>query len=566
MNCNDGNPCTVNLCVAGVCESAPASRDDANVCTDDSCDPDSGCVNTNNTVSCDAADPCTTDAVCSNGVCTGTSTADCAGVCNGSAVIDCAGVCGGASVTDSGGACCLPSAQDCAGICSGTSETDGAGGCCLPPAKDCAGVCSGSSNPDCAGVCNGASVEDCEGVCGGGSVTGSQGGCCLPAAQDCAGDCNSAATFDCAGVCGGDSVLDNRGKPLCCLPSQLDCNTFCFGGVVEDCADVCGGTSVIGTGGGCCQPAALDECGVCNGDGTGSVGCPGNCGGVGTCECDVCNCPERFFGGACDCLEAVANFDGFFSSFEVDNTPLTLMGPVNGLTAEAWIFMKGAGQPFFTRQGSTGPQWIWFSGRFATSLPNLQRVGFDVNQFNFAESNTAIPPNTWTHVAFTWNPADNSVLFYLNGVPDGGGTFVPIFPGGDGVLQVGRSAEFFFDGQMDEARMWSSVRIPAEIADNYDKSLTGIGTGEADLIFNHNFQKWTGGDTRAIDYSPNGLDFVSQGFPFPSGANPGLPRAPATETCPNNCNGPAGTCDCGVCTCVDIGDTTFDCEESGGGG
>ena len=98
VNCDDGVGCTVDscneasdscdngvndsLCDNGLfCDGAetcdavldcqagtPPNCDDGNVCTDDSCDPTTGCVNTNNTASCDNGDVCPGDE-CSGGVC-----------------------------------------------------------------------------------------------------------------------------------------------------------------------------------------------------------------------------------------------------------------------------------------------------------------------------------------------------------------------------------------------------------------------------------------------------------------------------------------------------------------
>ena len=55
VSCDDGDACTTaDTCSAGACVGGSAPDcDDSNVCTDDSCNPASGCVNTNNTVSCD---------------------------------------------------------------------------------------------------------------------------------------------------------------------------------------------------------------------------------------------------------------------------------------------------------------------------------------------------------------------------------------------------------------------------------------------------------------------------------------------------------------------------------
>ncbi len=70
--CDDSNPCTVNdLCDAGECKAGPDTLDctDDNICTDDSCSADSGCVHVNNDASCDDGNACTLGDTCSEGSC-----------------------------------------------------------------------------------------------------------------------------------------------------------------------------------------------------------------------------------------------------------------------------------------------------------------------------------------------------------------------------------------------------------------------------------------------------------------------------------------------------------------
>ncbi len=59
LNCDDGNACTVDSCVAGSCQSTPVVCDDGSVCTVDSCDPSLGCQVS--PVTCDDQNPCTVD-------------------------------------------------------------------------------------------------------------------------------------------------------------------------------------------------------------------------------------------------------------------------------------------------------------------------------------------------------------------------------------------------------------------------------------------------------------------------------------------------------------------------
>ncbi len=69
--CEDGNLCTVNdYCTAGLCmPGEDAICEDGNECTDDSCSPFVGCKYVNNALPCDDNDPCTLGDKCTGGVC-----------------------------------------------------------------------------------------------------------------------------------------------------------------------------------------------------------------------------------------------------------------------------------------------------------------------------------------------------------------------------------------------------------------------------------------------------------------------------------------------------------------
>jgi hypothetical protein len=70
-SCDDGDACTIgDQCVAGTCTpGVPAGCDDANPCTDDTCDPDLGCVFTDNVLPCDDGSVCTVGDTCLGGAC-----------------------------------------------------------------------------------------------------------------------------------------------------------------------------------------------------------------------------------------------------------------------------------------------------------------------------------------------------------------------------------------------------------------------------------------------------------------------------------------------------------------
>lgn len=70
--CDDADVCTLaDHCDAGECVGAPIDCDDGELCTTDSCDPTGGCVFYTNTLPCDDGDPCTVNDECSQGDCVG---------------------------------------------------------------------------------------------------------------------------------------------------------------------------------------------------------------------------------------------------------------------------------------------------------------------------------------------------------------------------------------------------------------------------------------------------------------------------------------------------------------
>ncbi len=85
--CDDGDKCTEgDTCVEGICAGTAVTCADDNPCTTDGCDPLVGCLFTNQEGACDDGDPCTGQDVCVGGVCTGqddlcqcASDEDCAG-------------------------------------------------------------------------------------------------------------------------------------------------------------------------------------------------------------------------------------------------------------------------------------------------------------------------------------------------------------------------------------------------------------------------------------------------------------------------------------------------------
>ncbi len=93
--CTDGNMCTINdVCAGGVCIANLITCNDNNACTNDACDPSTGCVFTpDGGFICDDGNACTQNDACAGSVCAGTNSATgsycAAGSCDAGACVAC---------------------------------------------------------------------------------------------------------------------------------------------------------------------------------------------------------------------------------------------------------------------------------------------------------------------------------------------------------------------------------------------------------------------------------------------------------------------------------------------
>jgi hypothetical protein len=223
--CNDGLFCTTgDVCTGGVCDGADTDCDDANFCTNDSCNEAADtCTNAPNSNPCDDELFCTTNDTCAGGTCTGAPT-------NCSDNNDC--------TTDS----CNDGTDSCDhsdntlpcddGLFCTENDTCG-GGLCEGTEKTCndSNVCTDDSCDETGNACvNGPNTDPCEdGIfCNGDDVCA--GGSCGHSGNPCDGVDNDA---DCSEIC--DEAADNcEGDD----PNGSNCNDGLFcNGVQDKCVD-----------------------------------------------------------------------------------------------------------------------------------------------------------------------------------------------------------------------------------------------------------------------------------------------------------------------------------------
>jgi hypothetical protein len=172
-------------------------------------------------------------------------------------------------------------------------------------------------------------------------------------------------------------------------------------------------------------------------------------------------------------------------------------------------------------------------------------------------SNTSLSFCTWTHIAVSYNTATDTWKLYINGALDKtlalGGNYTPQFLSDinaciGSTLNTSTSIrQGFFNGRIDEVRIWNTVRTDAEIAANYNSELTtgtgligrwGFNEGYGDLAINSisggtngdllNSPLWISGFNQAdvvtnSSVSFNGVhDYISFGKADGTGGNPNL--------------------------------------------
>ncbi|MBU0618482.1 MAG: LamG domain-containing protein, partial [Planctomycetes bacterium] len=149
---------------------------------------------------------------------------------------------------------------------------------------------------------------------------------------------------------------------------------------------------------------------------------------------------------------------------------------VSALTLEAWIYyQKDGAETIVARGDGSGgtTDYIFQINKDGAGKLNLWAAGA------WHSSTAAISPNTWTHVAVTYDGSDKK--FYIGGALDN------TAPHSGSVAQsamnayIGRQGQNadtgHYDGWVDEVRVWNVVREQAEIQATMSSTLMGGETG-----------------------------------------------------------------------------------------
>jgi phosphodiesterase/alkaline phosphatase D-like protein len=198
------------------------------------------------------------------------------------------------------------------------------------------------------------------------------------------------------------------------------------------------------------------------------------------------------------------------------------------LTFEAWVNPRTAKCNTILSRGDGGnnfTDYIFQVGYDGTTC-GVMKVGF-YGTGAWDSSTATVALNTWTHVAVTFDGTNKQ--FYINGVldrtaPRSGSLYQSGSP-----MFIGRQGSVcncnYFDGLLDEVRIWNVVRTPAQLQQNLNHSLTGT---EAGLVAY--YKMYEGGGSTLTNSASTGATFNGTCSGGPTWVSSGARFIPALTT------------------------------------
>lgn len=175
-----------------------------------------------------------------------------------------------------------------------------------------------------------------------------------------------------------------------------------------------------------------------------------------------------------------------------DYVTMSASGPtgISNRTVEAWIKTSANQQ---SQQVLVDWGTMPIGNRFTLNIIAFGKLRIEIggNGFNSVAS---IADGVWHHVAVTYdNSATTKAQLYIDGVADASGNFtVTMNTNSTGPIIIGRrnDATSYFDGQMDEVRVWNVARTSTEIQASMNSNACG---GSQGLVAYYNFNHGTAG-------------------------------------------------------------------------
>jgi hypothetical protein len=190
-------------------------------------------------------------------------------------------------------------------------------------------------------------------------------------------------------------------------------------------------------------------------------------------------------------------------------------------TIEAWVYPQSTSAGMVFAQDVCGDAEHQFrlyttNSKISFDLSDASALGAPYS-FQLASTAGAVPLNTWTHVAVT--RSGNNYSLYINGVSNAtystGANTINNQSGADANkrLRIGARGGVsggcglnYFNGKIDELRLWSVARTATEISDNYNRELDPVAHANLQAYYTFNQGLASGsnsGVTTIIDLKGN---------------------------------------------------------------
>ena len=153
----------------------------------------------------------------------------------------------------------------------------------------------------------------------------------------------------------------------------------------------------------------------------------------------------------------------------------TGLEPTNDFTIEMWIKPESLSLGYPVVKGYTDSTITYRIETGSTGYVGFY-VTYSGGTYNISTATGVLSAGVWTHIAVVKRSTGTGMEIYINGVSSttGGGTNNAL-TNSDPVLFGARKnpAQDFFDGLIDDVRVWSDVRTGQEIRENMLKELVG---------------------------------------------------------------------------------------------
>ncbi|MDJ0569076.1 MAG: LamG domain-containing protein [Pleurocapsa sp. MO_192.B19] len=206
--------------------------------------------------------------------------------------------------------------------------------------------------------------------------------------------------------------------------------------------------------------------------------------------------------------KGVLNLDGSGDYVNITSDRLLNLSDNSAFTLEAWINPNhddNRYHGFIGSQGSNVNQRT--PGMWVVNQTGITFGFGDGSSWTQETANNVLTPDSWNHVATTFDGV--TYTLYINGeAVHSTDKFAGKTPYASDQLTIGRVAGTgsYFQGEMDEVRVWDIARSAAEIGDHYQNSLTGE---EAGLVAYWNFENESVEGNTVQDVAENQLEFTN---------------------------------------------------------